>query len=324
MNPAAISACPTCGEQSAESYGLRGLCWHCFDGNDAKAATLPKLAAVEPIGSTSQNCATPAGAPTQNGRRAYAVGFTDTKPPKLVLPAIPAHDDLPALLAWTTSVLRLNPAHPVTRVTHQGRRGQDGHIELRRAGAPAIYFEPASAVNSARRLLPALGWQLHPTDGEPYGFKDEHCHRIARVLQLACGVCKAPDAATEAAGIVGTFTMYAEAVEGHTTYGESGQRHEAAEAMRSTIMAPPRYLIDENTGELVVRVSDLQDAARKHVGSSLPHGWLDARMEQLGWTRAQLQGYAQSGRDGRKGPHSRCDIYRGHLPADETDTEQAA
>ena len=294
-----ITACPGCGEKSSEDYGGRGLCWSCFE-KDAP----PKLAAV----------------PKQSTANAYAVTFTDTKPPKLVLPDPPAHDDLAGLLAWTTSVLRLDARHPATAVAHQGRRGQDGHIEIRRAGLPAIYFEPASTINAARRFVPALGWQLHPTDGEPYGFKDEHCRRIAHVLRLAAGVCAGPDATQEAAGIVGTFTMSAEAVEGFTIYGTSGQRHEAVEGLRNVTFAPPRYLIDAGTGEYVIRVSDLQEAARRHVGSSLAHGWLDARMEQLGWTRAQLQGYTQSERDSSKRVHNRCDVYRGHLatsdPAD--------
>ncbi len=38
-------------------------------------------------------------------------------------------------------------------------------------------------------------------------------------------------------------------------------------------------------------------------------------MDNLGWTRARLAGYAQPGRAGRAGPHARCDAYRGHLPA---------
>ena len=247
----------------------------------------------------------------------YAVTFTDTKPPKLLLPEPPAHDDLAGLLAWITSVLRFNPQYPATSVVRQGRAGQDGHVEIRRAEVAAIRFEPAATIDSARRFLPALGWQLHPTDGEPYGFKDEHCRRIAFVLRLAGGVCDAPDAAQEAAAIVGTFMASAEVVEGLTTYGTPAQRHEVAENLRSVVLSPPRYLIDDATGELVIRVSDLQDAGRRHVGSSLPHGWLDARMEQLGWTRAQIQGYAHTGRDGRKGPHSRCDVYRGHLPTED-------
>lgn len=175
-------------------------------------------------------------------------------------------------------------------------------------------------------MVPMLDTQLQPTDGEPYGFKDEHCKRIGRVIGLACGVCAAPDAAQEAAAIVGTFTLSAKAVEGLTTYGTPAQRHEAVEALRPELdthsgraIGPSCYLIDDSTGELVIRVSDLQEAARRHVGASLPHGWVDARIDNLGWARAHLQGYAHAGREGRKGPHSRCDVYRGHLPSDDAD-----
>lgn len=252
-----------------------------------------------------------------DGDDAYKVTFTDTKPVKLLLPEVPAPGDLAGLLAWTTSVLQLDPQHPATAVAHHGVRGQDGHVEIRRAGVKAVLFEPQAAIYSARRMRPMLDSQLGPTDGKPYGFKDEHCADIAYVLRLAYGVCEAPDAAQEAAGIVGTFLSYAESIEGLTTYGTPAQRHEAVESMRSSVMSPPRYLIDNNTGEFVIRVSDLQEAGRRHVGSSLARGWLDARMQQLGWSRPQLQGYARPGRDGRRGPHTRCDVYRGHLPSDD-------
>lgn len=248
----------------------------------------------------------------------YAVTFTDSKPPKLVLPEVPAPDDLAGQLACITSIFRLDPRHPATGVVHEGKPGPDGHVHITRAGAAPIRFEPASIVNSARKFLPALGWQLQPTDSEPYGFKDEHCRRIAHVLRLACGASKAPDAAQEAAAIVGTFLGRSEAIDGHTGYGTSPQRYEAAEALRrDDYGSPARYLIDTQTGELCIRVSDLQAAAREHVGASLSHGWLQARMEHLGWDRVRLDGHRSHGREGRGGPHARCDVFRGHLPTDD-------
>ncbi len=39
----------------------------------------------------------------------------------------------------------------------------------------------------------------------------------------------------------------------------------------------------------MVRVSDLRESARSTIGSGLAHGWLDARMDDLGWTRLQLR-----------------------------------
>jgi hypothetical protein len=75
-------------------------------------------------------------------------------------------------------------------------------------------------------------------------------------------------------------------------------------------VGPRRYLIDSESGELVIAVSDLADAARRHVGTSLRHGWLDARMDSLGWERVTLQGHALPGRDGRRqGPHARLYVY---------------
>lgn len=256
----------------------------------------------------------------------YAVTFTDDKTPKLMLPAVPEHDDLPGQLEWITSVFQLDPDHPATGVAREGRRGKDGHIEIRRAGAAPIRFEPTGAIYTARQLVPMLGPQLLPTDGKMYSFKDEHCRDIAHVLLLAAGACEAPDIAQEAAGIVSTFMFRATPFEGYTTYGTTSQRYEAAHALRRDIdeysgrpRGAARYLIDENTGEIVVRATDLLDAAREHVGSSLPHGWLDARMQNLGWSRATLEGRALPGREGRRGPHLRCDVYRGFPPGDDAD-----
>ena len=252
----------------------------------------------------------------------YAVTFTDTKPPKLVLPEVPAHDDLSGLCAWITPVFRFDPNHPAIGAAHQGQRGPDGHVVIQRAGADSIRFEPASAVNTVRRLHPALSWQLLPTDGEPYGFRDEHARRIAYVLRLLCGMSTGKTEEQETAGIIGTFLSGATPVEGHTTYGTSPQRCEAARALQRPFddisgrpIGPARYLIDENTGELAIRISDLQAAGRVHVGSSLPRGWLDARMEALGWSRVGISGYSVPGREGRRsGTHARCELYRGHLP----------
>jgi len=259
-----------------------------------------------------------------NGRASYAITFTDSKPPKMVLPDVPAHDDPTGLAAWLTGVLQLDPAHPVVRAVHEGLRGPEGHVEIRRARAAPIRFEPAAAMNSARRFLPVLAWQLLPTDGEPPGFRDEHCRRIAHVVRLLCGVSTGVREADETAGIVGVFLAAATALEGHTTYGTGAQRYEAATALQRAVddqtgrpLGPARYLIDLNTGELVIRAGDLQAAARAFVGSSLPRGWLDARLANLGWQRLTLDGHALAGREGRGGPHARTVIYRGHLTPEE-------
>jgi hypothetical protein len=73
-------------------------------------------------------------------------------------------------------------------------------------------------------------------------------------------------------------------------------------------------MVDDETGEIVIRVGDLAEAARRHTGGSLKHGWLDAILEDIGWSRVQVQGYAKPGRAGRReAPHSGGGFYRGNL-----------
>ena len=141
------------------------------------------------------------------------------------------------------------------------------------------------------------------------------------MLRLFCGASVEVTEAQETAGIIGTYLSGAVPAEGHTTYGTSAQRYEAAVALQRALddttgrpIGPARYLIDQNTGELVIRVGDLQVAARSHIGSSLPRGWLDARMQALGWDRRGLDGHADDGRAGRHSAHARTSIYRGHVP----------
>jgi hypothetical protein len=204
---------------------------------------------------------------------------------------------------------------PVVGAAHQGLRGPDGQVEVRRAGDLSIRFEPAGSVSTARRLLTQLGWQLQPYDGEPYGFKEEHARRIAHALRMLCGIAREADELEEIGGVVATFLSSAVPVEGCTTYGGTENRFAAVEALRPEVSR--HYLVDKNTGEFVIRVGDLQAAAREFVGSSLPRGWLDGRMQLLDWTRLQLQGHREAGRGGRRAGHARCDVYRGLLPVDE-------
>lgn len=248
---------------------------------------------------------------------------------KLILPDAPAPDDLAGQCAWVTSVWRLDCQHPATGAVHEGLHGAAGQVEVHRAGTRGLRFEPASRLNTASKLLEDLSWQLLPTDAEPYGFTNAHARTIAHVVRLLCGVSRAPSVVQETAGIVGTFLHGAVAVEGFTTYGQTSQRYDALVALRrereqktGRYTGDPRFLVDKQTGEFVIRVSDLQAAAREHTGSSVPHGWLDARMEHLGWRRCRLEGYGLLGRAGRRqGPHARADVYRGHLPASPDDDE---
>jgi hypothetical protein len=267
------------------------------------------------------------GKATVRRAAAYKVSIEDNK---VVLPEMPAADDIAGCCAWLTAVFNLNPAHPITKGEHQGQRGPDGHISLTRADAPPIRFEPATKINTPGKLIETLSWRMLPTDGAIHALAGTHCRQIAYVVRMLCGAVRSMSDEQETEGIIGTFMHSAMVTEGaHTTYGTTGQRYEAAMALRREVdqvtgraVGPARYFTDLNTGEMVIAVSDLAEAARRHVGSSLPRGWLDARMGALGWARITLQGYGQAGRTGRKGPHARINAYRGllsHITDDQDD-----
>lgn len=246
---------------------------------------------------------------------------------KLLLPAVRAHADTLGHYAWLSSVFNLDRAHPITGGVREGLRGAMGHVVLYRAAAAALRFEPASRINQPARLVEDLSWQTLPSDGAVHAFKAEHCRAIAHVVRMVTDTSQLLSDEDESRGIVGAFIGLAEVREGFTTYGTTQQRYEAAEALQQDVdpssgrpLSQVRYLVDSNTGELIIRVGDLAAAARTHVGSSLPRGWLDARMATIGWERRQLQGYAGAGRTGRLLGHLRVDIYRGFLsPAEEAD-----
>jgi len=254
---------------------------------------------------------------------AYALEY-DAKG-NLKLPPTPDLQDVAGQCAWLTAVFALDREHPITSGERQGVFGPEGHVELRRAGARSIRFEPASRINTPLKLIETLAWAVLHTDSAVPAFKGAHCAQIAYVVRMLCGAVEALTDGQEAAAIVATFLSGAVEVEHDvTTYGNSAQRYEAAISLRREIdqasgrpIGQVRYARDANTGELLIAVADLADAARRHAGSSLPHGWLDARMAALRWQRIMLQGYALPGRDGRKGPHARIGAYRGILATDE-------
>ena len=253
-----------------------------------------------------------------------AVSFDEKN--KLALP--PAFDppNTTGHCRWLSVVYQLDQAHPIVGGKWYGKRGAQGHAVLERLDAPPIGFEPAASINTPARHEEALSWQLLPTDGPPYGFKKEHTSQIAHVIRMLCRQTQVLSETEETAGIVGAFLQTATSVEGHTVYGTTSQRYAAADALRTPIdeqtgrpIGQPRYLIDANTGEFVIRVGDLVPVARARYGGSVPHGWLDGRIGALGWTRVQVQGFAIPGRDGRKGPHLRTDVYRGLLAVTDDD-----
>lgn len=316
-----IAQCPVCGRDGDDTRTMTARAdfgrpsYECSNGCDQAAIHValsvrndPKRPVVE----------------------AYRVTWTDDKTPKLLLPGIPLADDMIALASWVTSVFRLDPTMPVLKANLYGTRGQDGLIVIRRAVAPEIRFEPAGLVNSARRLLPALAWQLEPTDEEPYGFKDDHCRRIAHVIRLMCGAAETQSEQDTTEGIIGRYVQSAKRIEGRTTHGTGAQRYEAAQALssegdgRSGGGWGQAYLVDSETGEIVIRVSDLQETARREEGASLPRGWLDGRIEAIGWKRRKLDGHAAGGRDGRTGSsHARVSVYVGRWPLSEPGLEVA-
>lgn len=303
--------------ESRVAHGMRALCDECAGQppvrSTAVALDSPRLAVVP------EECA--AVDRTGGSRTAsYAITWTDTKPPRLVLPPKPAVDDPAGLCAWLTATFNLNPAHPITSGHHEGLRGVAGHVVLKRRNAPPIRFEPASRINTPARLIEDLSWQTLPTDGAIHALKGEHCREIAHVCRMLCGATKAISDEEETAGLVIAFLGAALEREGFTTYGTPEQRYEAAAALQRDVdemtgrpVGAPRYFIDASTGEYVIRVQDLAESVRRQLGSGLARGFLDARLDGIGWTRARLDGHALPGRAGRSGPHARCQVYRGLL-----------
>lgn len=258
----------------------------------------------------------------RNGSAPVAYTITVDAKGKLLFPDLPAHNDPRGLCAWVTRALNLDPRHPVRGATHEGLRGPDGHVVLARREAVAIRFEPASKMNNPPRLIETLSWWKIPTDGLTHAYKAGDCRLISHAVRMLCGAHRGMTEAQQAEAIVADLMQAALAVCDRTTYGTPAQRYEAAIGLRrerdeatGRPLGPPRYLIDQNTGELVIAVSDLAEAARRHVGSSLARGWLDARMETLGWARIVLDGHEMRGRGGRQGAHARVFAYRGLLSA---------
>ncbi|MEJ7798438.1 MAG: hypothetical protein WKF42_08070 [Solirubrobacteraceae bacterium] len=278
-----------------------------------------------------------AGGKRTNATGGASVTFDDKG--KMQLPKVPAHDDPAGQCVWLTVAFNLDADHPITGGAWQGQRGPDGHISLRRAGAGELRFEPARVINTPMKMIEAFTGRRHDTDGMLHAFTAAHCREISYVVQCLCDMADALTEEQEALGIIATFLQSAVAVEGHTTYGTPAQRFEAARGLRREVdehsgrpFGAPRYLLDALSGErvdtttgeildpamtveLVIAVSELADAARRHVGSSLPRGWLDARLAAIAWRRITVDGHAQAGRAGRRGAHATVHAYRGRLPS---------
>lgn len=245
----------------------------------------------------------------------YAVD-RDAKTGKPILPELPATDDPGAQSWWLTNVFNLDRAHAVTGAQYTGLSGGRGNVEISRDGAAHIHFEPATRLNKGTTLQESLSWQTIPTDGIPWPWSNAQCVTVVRIVNLLCAAGGKVSREQETESIATALMGQAQEVVGHIA-GSPAERYEAIANLK-----PPedgngrpigmRYLVDADTGEFVMRASDLLAVSRKMYGS-LPHGWLDARMQELGWQRLRVQGYALPGRDGRAGPHLRCDVFIGRL-----------
>jgi hypothetical protein len=278
-----------------------------------------------------------------NGNQPIAGGqdecWTDEKN-VLRLPPVPEADDLPGLCRWLTTVLDLNPHHPVIGASRYRLRGADGRVCIHRAGdVEPITFAPARHLNNAPRFIETLSWQLLRSDGKVRDFKATHCRDISYVARVLSDDSTITSDKQLAEAIVGDLMAIGEAVSGRTSHGTGQQSYEAALALsrphdettgRQTDQ--PRYLIDAGrldkstgeligAGEIVIAVNDLQLTARKHVGSSLAHGWLDGLMDELGWTRIRIEGHERPRPD--QGLHRGIDAYRGHLHTGDQETTNA-
>ena len=249
-------------------------------------------------------------------QRRFEVKEEKNKP---VLPGLPGPDDLDGQCAWLTNVLHLDPHHPITGGTHAGLTGRHGHITLVRQAAPPLKFKPASRISKGAILNADLVWQLQPSDGKPYPWSDQQAIAIARVVHLLCDASTAITSRQETLRVLTAYIDASEQVDGNT-YGNTGERYEAAVALRPELdektgkVRVQRYLVDTTRPEIAIRVSDLAYVARQVNGSSLEHGWLDAQMAEFGWRRVSLQGQSIHGRDGRvRGNHAHADVYRGPI-----------
>jgi hypothetical protein len=232
------------------------------------------------------------------------------------LPQVPDLGDTPGLCAWLTKMFGLDPSKPIIGGERKGLRGPEGRIELYRAGAPMIPFEPARTVNQPPRLIEVISNYAIPTDGKVPPLKAVHSADIALAIRRLCGESHQLSDEDEMLGIIGAFLAGdVEPVEGFTTYGDGPQMYEAAVALghrRDTHTGRPfetaRFLVDRNTGELVIGVGDLAAAARRHLGVGLRHGWLDGRMDSVGWKRLMIEGWKEPG---HRGGHRKYQAYRG-------------
>lgn len=247
----------------------------------------------------------------QSATPAYALEI-DAKG-NLLLPEKPSMDDVVGLCAWTTAVFGLDQRHPITGGKRRGVRGVTGCVELTRLDAQSLIIDPVTRLNVPLRLSEALTAHRLPSDDVIPPFRGPHCRDIAHAVIMLAGTDGTLTEAQETASILGTLMHVAEEADVKVTcHGSAAQRAEVVHALRHGYDEPIRYVRDCFTGAIVVTVRDLNEVAKKHMGGTLRHGWLEARMDSFGWVRRELQGYDEEP-DGSRGQHREVGIYRGFL-----------
>ena len=137
-------------------------------------------------------------------------------------------------------------------------------------------------------------------------------HVIEHVVRTLAAKREEEDERELAVAIVTHFLHDADHAPDQTTYGGGVEKYAAAEALRPGLDRVPRYFIDHQTGEYVVRAGDMATAARRYTGATVPRAMLDARMRAIDWSRVRLEGWERPGRNDRGG-HAKVSVYRGHL-----------
>jgi hypothetical protein len=238
-----------------------------------------------------------------------------------ILADLPQRDDRAGLCEWLTLNLGLDPEHPITNGCRFGTHDHDGIALLYRRNAPELRFTPITRLSTPARLTETLIGCLTSTDGVIPPFTNDHIAYITSAVRWLCEITDEQSHVERFNAITGTFLAGAEPIEEKlTTYNTtSPQRYELADKLRPqrdehNRPLPPRYLVDRNSGELIIGVGDLQTAARAAEGTSLRRGELDTLLVERGWKRITIEGRGHPGRPQARGPHLRLYAYRGLLP----------
>ena len=236
---------------------------------------------------------------------------------QLKLPDPPPHDDILGNCAWLTAVLHLDPKYPITFGKWYGLRGGRGAIVLEREGTESISIEPASSILNVGRFMEQLMFTRITTDREPYPYTNHHCRTISHVIHRLCDSTNAISERDETMSALLALIADARRVDGFTLYGTTPQRYEMLEALqrdngkRAHQLEPweRRYAVDTTTGEYVVPADELRAFMRKQFGSAISRGWLEGRLEKVGWKQQHLTARPE-GRGSKQGERY---IWRGEL-----------